>query len=95
MIVEDKCIHQHIFVVSLPFVLPLLSSCTRIHLNHDHAIDAARTFSTTTLPTLTCEGRGVPRQKSRRSPPASRSAMHVPRYDSAASRCQSMLFASV
>jgi hypothetical protein len=35
--------HQRAFVVSFPVVLLLLSSCTRIHLNNDHAIDAART----------------------------------------------------
>jgi hypothetical protein len=55
----------------------------------------AHTISTTTPPTLTCEWRWVPQQKSRRFPPASRSYMNVPKYASAASRFQSIVCESV
>ena len=34
---------QYIFVVLLPPILILISSCTRIHISNDKEIDAART----------------------------------------------------
>ena len=35
--------YQYRFVVLLPFILILISSCTRIHISNDQAIDAERT----------------------------------------------------
>ena len=35
--------YQHRFIVLLPFILILTSSCTRIHISNDQAIDTART----------------------------------------------------
>ena len=34
---------QHRFIVLLPFILMLISSCTRIHISNDQAIDEAKT----------------------------------------------------
>jgi hypothetical protein len=36
-------VHQYIFVVLLPCILILISSCTRIHISNDQGINAART----------------------------------------------------
>jgi hypothetical protein len=38
-----NCVCQHSFVVLLPFIFIFISSCTRIHISNDQAIDAART----------------------------------------------------
>jgi hypothetical protein len=35
--------YQYILVILLPFMLILISSCTRIHISNDKEIDAART----------------------------------------------------
>ena len=35
--------YHNIFLVSLIFILILMSSCTRIHISNDKEIDAART----------------------------------------------------
>src|SRR5262245_9952905 len=43
IIVEVKCMHKHLLVVLLPFILMLISSCTRIHISNDKEIDAAQT----------------------------------------------------
>jgi Na+/phosphate symporter len=35
--------YRYILVILLPFMLTLISSCTRIHISNDKEIDAART----------------------------------------------------